>query len=849
MKPKTIRGLLMTAAVVFSLALFTLIVLLVSVLHERAVRDEAARNSDVLAQVTFNAMFQLMSTGWNRAQLESFTQAISKAVADSPTTITIYRGKPIEALFGAIPGKQADATVEAVLAGAGVTRSEVGDEVRSVFPVVAKEVCQRCHYNVQVGTVMGAIDVHQQVSGAIGEARRNLIIATLPVVPLALVATLLMAAYINRRITGSIDLLAEDIQAVTRVADLRRLGARSGDFGFAEFGAISHEIRQLTEKLRSIAVDKSMLEFEIRLLEKFVITSEVVRDWREYVNHLLIEINDVMEAYALFSIFKVDDELFDLEVFWYRQPAESVRVRFEAALHDALSTNPYFGDGYAVNIVHNVADRSGRIDELPEESLKVQTKSLMVAAPKIGGIVGIGVQAQSLDDASRELVLESILSTLLNVVGSVKAIHKYTKELEYYATRDPLTNLYNQRVFWELLDNELARSERHGSRFALVVIDLDNFKSVNDTFGHAVGDIFLQQVSAVMREALRGDDLLARYGGDEFVAILPEADLGNASEVAARINRNVEAMTVDTADGAHVRGSVSIGLAVYPDHARETRDLFLFADSMMYRAKADGKNRVAIPTEQDVVEVFRSIGEKSQYILQAVEDRRVEPYFQPIVEMGSGRIAAVEVLGRLRVGDDRLLVGDDFVPLAEKMGVMHRLDYILMEKALAAVAEAGFAGDIFLNMSPRALVLNDFIAQVGRIASDSGIAPERIVFEITERETIKNMAVLEKFIASLKQDGFKLAIDDFGSGFSSFHYVKRFPIDILKIEGDFVLNMVNSDKDRALVRSIVALAKELGIRTVAEYVETEAVFDAVQELGIDLGQGHHIGRPRAAVGV
>jgi diguanylate cyclase (GGDEF)-like protein len=849
MNPKTIRGLLMTAAVVFSLALFSLIVLLVSALHERAVRDEAAKNSDLLAQVTFSAMFQLMSTGWNREQLESFSAGIGKAVANSPSTITIYRGKRIEELFGSLPDKQPDTVVRAVLDGGGASRIEAGDEVRSVFPVVAQAVCQRCHYNVQVGEVMGAIDVHQQVSATIAEARRRLVIMVLPVVPLALVATLLMAGYINRRITQSIDLLAEDIQSVTRVADLRRLGARSGDFGFAEFGAISHEIRQLTDKLRGIAVDKSMLEFEIRLLEKFVITSEVVRDWREYVNRLLIDINEVMEAYALFSIFKVDDEVFDLEVFWYHQPGDAVRLRFEAALREALAANPYFGAGYAIHIVHNVADRSQRIEDLPEESLKVQTKSLMVAAPKIGGIVGIGVQAQSLDDASRELVLESILSTLLNVVGSVKAIHKYTRELEYYATRDPLTNLYNQRVFWELLDNELARAERHGSRFALVVIDLDNFKSVNDSFGHAFGDTFLQNAAVTLRDALRGDDLLARYGGDEFVAILPTTDLRQAGEVAARITRGVEEMAVESPDGATVRGSVSVGLAVFPDHARETRDLFLFADSMMYRAKADGKNRVAIPSEADVVEVFRSIGEKSQYILQAVEDRRVEPYFQPIVEMGSGRIAALEVLGRLHVGGADLLVGDDFVPLAEKMGVMHRLDYILMEKALAAVAEAHFAGDIFLNMSPRALVLNDFIPEVRRIAADSGIAPERIVFEITERETIKNMAVLERFIGNLKDVGFKLAIDDFGSGFSSFHYVKRFPIDILKIEGDFVMNMVASDKDRALVRSIVALAKELGIRTVAEYVETEAVFDAVRELGIDLGQGHHIGRPRAAIGI
>jgi EAL domain-containing protein (putative c-di-GMP-specific phosphodiesterase class I) len=181
------------------------------------------------------------------------------------------------------------------------------------------------------------------------------------------------------------------------------------------------------------------------------------------------------------------------------------------------------------------------------------------------------------------------------------------------------------------------------------------------------------------------------------------------------------------------------------------------------------------------------------------------------------------------------------------MGVMHKLDYVLMERALAAAEEQDYGGFIFLNMSPRALVLNDFVRETRQIAGNFKIDPGKIVFEITERETIKNMAMLERFIQTLRGEGFKLAIDDFGSGFSSFHYVKRFPIDFLKIEGDFILGMKSSEKDRALVRSIVTLAQDLKIRTVAEYVEDDAVLQQVRAQGIDLAQGYHIHRPDISI--
>jgi diguanylate cyclase (GGDEF)-like protein len=844
---RSIKGLLLAAGAVFSLAIFGATMVVVSGIYDRSVRDDAVEDASAFAELTFNAMFELMSTGWNRQQMEAYIRAIQKSVDHTQRQIDIYRGPQVSALFGEISQKAPDADILRALKEGERRHTESGDTIRVVYPLRAQEVCLKCHVNASVGEVLGVIDVRQDVADNIASHRARFAWAFAPIVPAMLIVTLLMVLYIRRRLEGPIEALAQDIRAVNRISDLRALETRRSDLGFTEFNAVADEVRQLTERIRSIAVDKDMLEFEIRLLEKFILTTEVIKDWREYVARLIIDIDSVVPAYVMFSVFRISDEAYDLEVFWRNRPSESTKRVFESCLQKMLKRDENFEVGLAIRVRHNIADMTQSVAELREEDIEVQIKSLLVNSPKIGGIVGIGMQPQHEMDPMRLLVVQSILATLLNVVGSVKAIDKYTKDLEYYATRDPLTNLYNQRVFWELIESEVTRSARHGDKFSLLLIDADNFKSVNDSYGHGAGDSLLQLVVGGIKAAIRDDDLLSRYGGDEFAAILPETDLAAAETVARRILDSVAAISMAAPDGSAITSSVSIGIATYPEHAKAMKDLFLVADNMMYRAKAEGKNRVMVPSEEDVVEVFRTLGEKSMMILNAVEKRSVVPFFQPIINVAGGQVEAIEVLSRIRLDDGSFVIAEEYVAIAEKMGVMHKLDFIQLELTLEAVRESGYGGLLFINMSPRALVLNDFVQETRRISTRFGIDPGRLVFEITERETIKNMALLERFITTLRSEGFKLAIDDFGSGFSSFHYVKRFPIDFLKIEGEFILGMKNSEKDRALVRSIVALSQDLGIRTVAEYVEDEAVFQQVVAQGIDLAQGFHIHRPNISL--
>lgn len=837
-----IRTFILAASALVSLAFFGGSYFAISRVFDRIIRDNAIQASNTLAQVTFSSMYQVMSTGWTRKKVEAFLEAARTATRDQPTRLQVYRGAPVAELYGAIAQPPLDAALSKVLASGEMLQEDSDLAVRRIFPLRAEERCLHCHDNVRPGTVLGAIEVRQDLAPLLARARRDFFVPLAVLAPFALVVAALVVWRVNRRLEQSVEMVGRSVERVNAVADLKRLEFSSQDLGFTELNCLFARLEELVCKLRAISVDKDILKFEIGLLEKFVITSEVVKDWRDYVLRLLVDINHVMVTHTLFSVFKIDDELFDLEVFWARPPREATLRMMEHHVRATVAEHPHLGALAAVNFRHHVADPAGDPIVLDENEVRLRVKTFLVDAPKIGGIVGIGVHSEVLQDDTLHLVMDSVLSTLLNVIGSVKAIYKYTKDLEYYATRDPLTDLFNQRVFWELLAYEIMRADRHGYQFSVLVVDLDNFKLVNDSYGHAFGDRYLQAFTAAAREALRAGDMFARYGGDEFAIVLPESGLEQAAAVAERLLAAAEKLSLPAPDGTSIKGTASIGLAVYPTHATEAKDLFLFADNMMYKAKGEGKCRVGIPSEQDVIQVFRDVSQRSVLVLNALDERRVVPFFQPILDLRRGEIAAYEVLSRIEANGE-LLAGADFIELAEKMGVIHRLDQQMLERALEQLHEADFDGRVFVNLSPRALVLKDFTRSMCRIVAEHGFDPQRIVFEITERDTVKNLSLLERLLNDLKFEGFKLAIDDFGSGFSSFHYLRRFPIDFLKVEGDFIVNLVDNAKDRAFVHSMKTLAAQLGIEVVAEFVENAAVLDEVARIGIDHAQGYYVGRP------
>lgn len=809
---------------------------------EKILREQVRQQSDDLASLTFSSMYEIMSRGWSREEAEQFLAMLRTNSTHDGLAIELYRTPLVEARYGVIDQPPLGPHVRLAIESRERHDDIVSGRLRSTIPMLAQENCLQCHRNAGVGDVLGVLEIVHPFDAVLTEARTTFQGNAIKGGVLGLLLALLAVWWVERRISRSVIEVENNLASIDKLSDLRQLAVASYTPGFNEFDRVQKAVTSLAQRLRTIAVDKDILMFEVGLLEKFVITSEVIRDWREYVGQLLQDINTVLHAPVLFSVFQIDDELFDIEVFWYRKPGDMARAQIEESVLDILRQDPRFDVNIELHVHHHFPDTDEPLSLPDDNALALQIKSFFVDKPKIGSIVGIGVHSDILHDPTQHLVLESVLSTLLNVVGSIKAIHKYTRDLEYYATRDPLTDLYNQRVFWELLEYELNRCDRHANKCTLLMIDLDNFKLINDHFGHAVGDQFLQSFARSVQSVLRGGDIFSRYGGDEFVALLPETDLEQGYVVARRVLDAAREVVVDVGEQGKASASVSIGMAVYPDHASEAKDMFLFADTLMYKAKAEGKERVAMPTESDVMEAFRSISDMGVAVMNAVNDRKVIPFFQPIVSTDGNGPCAVEVLSRIEINGE-IMRADQFIEVAEKMGIIHRLDALVIEAALEVVHQSGFDGYIFFNLSPRALILSEFIRSLRSIVQRSPIPPDRIVFEITERDTVKNLSLLERFFVELKSEGFRLAIDDFGSGFSSFHYLRRFPFDFLKIEGDFIANMLHSERDRIFVRSINDLASSLDIQVIAEYVESQEVLDMIRELKVDYAQGYYVGRP------
>lgn len=842
-----IRSFIMSASALVAIAFFSVGYFAISRILEHTVREDARQASDTLARITFASMYELMSTGWSRRQAEQYLQSLRQAAQETPTRVEIYRGPVVVKDYGEIEQPPVDAALERLLAGGPAVTEASGSGIRYLMPLVADQRCLRCHTSARAGATLGAIEVRQDFAALVAGANREFLIWLLAIAPLAMAMAAAVVWRVNRRLEQSIAVVDAAATQVATVSDLRRLQFSRHDLGFAELNRLFGHLGQLIEKLRSVAVDKDVLRFEIGLLEKFVITTEVVRDWGDYVAQLLQDINQVMTTPVMFSVFQVHGETLDLEVFWLRPPDAATHDMVEQEIRRLVAADGRFGDAAQVAIHHHMPHR-GETLAMDRETFAVHTKSLMVDRPKIGGIVGIGVHAELLEDETLRLVTESILSTMLNVVGSVKAIHKYTRDVEYYATRDPLTDLYNRRVFWELFEYEVARAYRHGYQFALLVVDLDNFKLVNDSFGHAAGDGYLQAVAQAMRAALRPGDIFARYGGDEFVALLPEVTPATASGVAQRILAAAAEVEQQAPDGSRIAGSVSVGLAVYPLHADNAKDLFLFADNMLFKAKSTGKSQVGVPGEQEVAEVFRDMTQTTMMVVNAINEGRIVPFYQPILDITGEQVAGYEVLSRLEQQEGLHLEASRFIEYAEKAGAIHRLDTMVMERALRDLAASDFKGQLFVNLSPRALAVADFLATLKRTVAESGIDPAQVVFEITERDTVKNIAILERLVGELKMDGFKLAIDDFGSGFSSFQYLRRLPVDFVKIEGDFVVNILDNQRDRAFVQTIWRLAADLKIGVIAEHVESAEVLAELAQIGIEYAQGYYVGRPGRNLG-
>jgi len=421
------------------------------------------------------------------------------------------------------------------------------------------------------------------------------------------------------------------------------------------------------------------------------------------------------------------------------------------------------------------------------------------------------------------------------------------EQIRFQAYHDALTGLPNRLLLKDRLAVAINHAQRGGGKVAVIFLDLDNFKNINDSLGHIVGDWLLQSVAYRLLKLMREEDTVARLGGDEFVVMIEE--VVNPREVVNVARRIIEAFAAPVTVGSHeLFVTPSLGITLYPEDGRDADTLIKNADMAMYQAKAAGRNDYRLFTPQMNENVTRRLALEGR-LRKAVEHGELAPFLQPKVRLGDGRVNGMEALARWPQGDGTLVSPAEFIPLAEETGLILPLGEAILEKACLAARRLTKAGhpDLVLavNLSPKQFRQADLVARILAILKRTGLSPERLELEITESTL---MTDIEKTVGKLRElagYGIGLAVDDFGTGYSSLFYLKHFPLRSLKIDQSFVRDLNRDENDANIVRTIIALAHNFNLEVVAEGVENPEQLAFLRNHHCHTAQGFLFSRPLA----
>ena len=434
---------------------------------------------------------------------------------------------------------------------------------------------------------------------------------------------------------------------------------------------------------------------------------------------------------------------------------------------------------------------------------------------------------------------------ITELVEAEKLLHAQNKKLNHQANHDMLTNLPNRLLFQDRLSEIIKSSTRNKERFALLFIDLDQFKTINDSLGHHIGDEVLKQTALRLQSVLRVEDTLARLGGDEFTIILKDVkDIQSASTVAQKI---ISIMKDSIQVQSHTLFvSSSIGISMFPEDAQSSENLIKFADTAMYKAKDEGRDNFQFYSSDMTALAFERVVMESS-LRVAIKEEQFVVFYQPQYDARTETITGMEALVRWQHPQIGLVPPGKFIPIAEESGLIIEIDRLVMKEAMKQYAQwyrDGYnPGTLALNLAMKQLQEKDFISTLLNIMNSLEFKPSWLELEVTEGQIMKNPNAAILKLQEISDIGIELAIDDFGTGYSSLAYLKKLPLDKLKIDQSFIQDIPDDEDDMAITKAIIALGKSLNLRLIAEGVETVAQRDFLLEHECYSIQGYFYSRP------
>jgi diguanylate cyclase (GGDEF)-like protein len=472
----------------------------------------------------------------------------------------------------------------------------------------------------------------------------------------------------------------------------------------------------------------------------------------------------------------------------------------------------------------------------------------------VSGTIEEELAVKTMNSGAQDYVMKDNLARLIPVIkrelkhSEFRHAHKQAEEdINYLSYYDRLTGLVNRQEFEKELTVALQEAIAHRIDHVLMVLDLDQFKIINDTCGHVAGDELLKQITKLLKNHIRESDTLARLGGDEFAILLQNCPQDHAMKLAERVLKEVREHRFIW-DNKPFNCSISIGMVAINQHSKDYQSLLSSADLACFTAKDKGRNAIAWYRQNDAE--FTRRRDEMQWVPRirlAVEENRFVLHNQPMRCLKTNAINHSEFLVRMLDDDQNIVPPIAFIPSAERYGLMPLIDRWVVKNVFSYLAASGLGnqqmGTYFINLSGSTLSDKSFFDDIKDFLNFYHIIPARICFEITETAAIANLSDAVEFIKETRDRGFKFALDDFGVGLSSFSYLKRIPVDYLKIDGSFVKNMLNDPIDKGIVEACNQIGHAAGLSTIAEFVENDEVCAALKLIGVDYAQGFGIAKP------
>ncbi|WP_269531764.1 EAL domain-containing protein [Chitinimonas sp. BJYL2] len=438
-----------------------------------------------------------------------------------------------------------------------------------------------------------------------------------------------------------------------------------------------------------------------------------------------------------------------------------------------------------------------------------------------------------------------IFTGKLWVYEDVTQAHFLNERMVFLAERDALTGLHNRHAFQEQLERMLIDAERANDAIAVLYFDLDEFKYVNDTFGHGAGDDLLKRVAQDISHQVRRNEFFARLGGDEFAILVPNCKESEVGHLAGRVISTVANIQF-TVDNQQLRLSSSLGVAMYPQHAETAEDLVAHADTAMYQAKSAGKATWRMyQAERDASREMVNRLTWNERIQQALENDGLVLYFQGIYEATTLSVAHLEALVRMKDPSDpnKIIPPGHFIPHAERSGKILDIDRWVIRESIRLLAAHPEMPSVAVNISGRSFDETSLPEFISGLLIEYAVPPDRLMVELTETAAVSDMRDAQRFIEALRDTGCTVCLDDFGAGFSSFAYLKHLKAHVLKIDGLFIRDLPRDHDSQVFVKGMASIARDMGKRTVAEFVENQETLDMLVEMGVDMVQGYYLDKP------